>query len=284
MSLSSNAAVLATASLADFPGTLSARLASLRDCTCTRPAPDGWKAELEGLLAGAEPVRVELVPVAHKSPCAEYADVRVALSDGSEVRGRLIMPAGTCRPDGAPVPLVLMFHDAGRPVRGWHHMTRFVALGAGVLALDQGVIEPERAAAELPALAADALAFARAGLGLPGVDRSHVFTWGEGVGGALAVIVAAALGSEVERCAVCNPFPADTGELPAHLDPALLATRVSARLLVGCGLRDELALPEAQMAVANGTVGPTEVVFYPEHAHERINEFENEVLRFFRVG
>ena len=283
MSYTSNAATLATPALADFPGTVSVRLAALERRSLTRPVPDGWEVQLEGLLASAEPAGVELVPVERKNPCATYAHLNVTLSDGSEVRGRLIMPAGTCRPDDAPVPLVLMFHDTGRPVRGWHHMTRFVALGAGVLALDQGVVEPERAAAALPGLAAGALALARAGLGLPGVDLSHVFAWGEGVGGALAVITAAALGAQVERCAACNLFPADAEALPAHLDPAVLATRVSARLLLGCGLRDELAAPEGQVAVAHAAAGPSEVVFYPEHAHERINEFENEVLRFFRL-
>ena len=283
MSFSSNADALVTSGLADFPGTLSARLVALCDRPPARSAPDGWEAGLGGLLASTEPAGAELTPVARKNPCATYAHLNVTLSDGSEVRGRLIMPAGPCRPEGALAPLVLMFHDAGRPVRGWHHMTRFVALGAGVLALDQGVVDPERAAEELPSLAVRALALSRAGLELPGIDCSHVFAWGEGLGGALAVIVSAALGTWVERCAVCNPFPADTEALPAHLDPALLATRISARLLVGCGLRDEQALPEAQAALANAAAGPAQVVFYPEHAHERINEFENEVLRFFRM-
>ena len=67
-----------------------------------------------------------------------------------------------------------MFHDAGRPVRGWHHMTRFVALGYAVFALEN------RAEADAQTQFADAQAAARAALSLP--TTLNLIAWGEGLG------------------------------------------------------------------------------------------------------
>ncbi|MDY4534956.1 MAG: acetylxylan esterase [Tractidigestivibacter sp.] len=286
MSATSNIDLLALPALRDFPGTVSARLEALRERSCARPVPAGWEAEFEGLLASAVPMGEAVptpAPVGEENPCARYSELRVPRAGGRVVAGRLIVPEGICRPSER-VPLVLMFHDAGRPVRGWHHMTRFCALGYAVIALDGGRVAPDAVADALPGLAADALALARAGLSLPGVDPDRVCAWGEGLGGGLAVLVTAALGPRVARCAVCNPLPADRADVPAWLDAAVLARRVTSELLVGCGLRDELAPAEGQAALANAAAGPARLVFYPEHAHERINEFENEALRFLRLS
>lgn len=79
-----------------------------------------------------------------------------------------------------------MYHDLNRGVRGWHHITRFLALGFGVVAPEA---EPFRADWKVqPAQAAfrqrylDALAVAKAALALPWVDTGRVYTFGEGFG------------------------------------------------------------------------------------------------------
>lgn len=279
MSVATNIDLLATPALSDFPGTVSARLRALEGKTAGRSVDAGWQESLAGLSAAAEGATIELEKIDHANPCASYASAKISVAGQTVAHGRLIVPEGACRP-GERVPLVLMFHDAGRPIRGWHHMTRFAALGMAVLALDQGVVEASQARAAMAGLAPAALALARAALGLPFVDPMRVFAWGEGLGGGLAVLVSAALGDRVARCAAMNPLPADAPDVACHLDAAVLAQAVSAELLVGCGLRDELAPAEGQAAIAYGAAGPARIVFYPEHAHERINEFENQVLAF----
>ena len=280
MSLESNIGLLVSTGLEDFPGTVSRRVSGFARACVRREVPEGWREELCGLASGPA-ATAQLVPVEFENPCASYAEACVPLPGGGEARGRLIVPEGPLRPRGR-VPLVLMFHDAGRPVRGWHHMTRFAALGQAVLALDGGTVPVDGAADALPGLAAQAVALARAGLELPFVDRGRVSTWGEGLGGTLAVLVAASMGERVARCAAQGALLADDPRVPAWLDAAVAARLVSAELLVGAGLRDELASPESQAALARAAGGPSRLVIYPEHGHERINEFENEVLRFLR--
>ena len=51
--------------------------------------------------------------------------------EGRTVTARVIRPASA-----GQHPLLLMYHDLNRGVRGWHHMTRFLALGFGTVALE----------------------------------------------------------------------------------------------------------------------------------------------------
>ena len=134
-----------------------------------------------------------------KNPLAAYSQVRVASTDVRPLAIRVIEP---CTP--GPHPVVVMFHDLGRGARGWHHMTRFVALGYGVVALearawstdvtDGWELGPRGLA--FTQVIDDALVSAHLALSLPWVDASRVVTWGEGLGGALAIDVAAVLGKK----------------------------------------------------------------------------------------
>lgn len=110
-----------------------------------------------------------VVPCPVSTPTAEYQTVTFVADDGATLSARYIRPVGNKR-----VPTVLMFHDAGRPVRGWHHMTRFVALGYAVFALEN------RAEADAQTQFADAQAAARAALSLP--TTLNLITWGRGPG------------------------------------------------------------------------------------------------------
>ena len=293
MSLVTNIDAIVAPELAVVPGSVSARLGALRTRMPARALSPAGEERLRALVRAAAPARegTGFHPIDSGNPGASYAEACIPVADGAPVRARLIMPRAYESPssagerahrDGAGVPLVLAFHDAGRPVRGWHHLARFAALGCAVLALDAGTVPPGDAVDALPALAAPALATAQAGFGLPGVDAARACTWGEGLGGALALIVAAAWPERIGACAVQNPFPLDDPALPDHVDAACLVTRLRCRLLVGTALMDELAPAEAQAALANGAAGSCRArqIFYSKFAHERINDFEDEVLRF----
>lgn len=263
------------------PGTVSARVSRMRDScprdSVVRPCGGDVVPRCEDSLDAST---IELHPVVLGNPCASYAELTIEAGFASPLRARLIEPAGTTY-GKERAPIVLMFNDAGRPVRGWHHMTRFIAAGCSVLALDDEVVAVENAAQGVSDLAGSALALMQVARSLPDVDSDRMYAWGEGLGGALALLVAASASAGVRRCAVCNPFPLHA-EVP-HLGGSVLdaAGRITADLLIGSGLRDELAPSEDCALLAHASAGEAELVVYPEHAHERINGFEDRALAFF---
>lgn len=190
-------------------------------------------------------------------------------------------------------PTVLMYHDLGRGIRGWHHMTRFIALGYAVVALQA---EPSSfdwqqnpEAAGFENRYRDALILADCTLGLPFVDRDRITTWGEGFGGALAIAAAAMLPVTV-KCAALNPMPADLRTVCAaeeavlnrldYVDAANFAPLIRGEVLLGICLMDAIALPEGQYAVFNRLTCSRNAKVYPKYAHERVNFFENEFVNF----
>lgn len=263
----------------------------------------------------AEAWQMQRTGVDLPNPAAVYEELRLTASDGAVLRARYIRPA-----KGGPTPTVLMFHDYGRGIRGWHHMTRFAALGYGVLALENRALrfDVTAGAAEgaegllLTQLFTDALTLAHTALCLPEVDRGRLMTWGEGFGGGLALAAAAVF--PCEKCAVLNPMPADFrtvwrmdcgGEFysgirshfrdadPTHqgeetffrtldyVDCVHFAPLVQGSLLLGTGMMDAVSPPEAQDALYAGAVCEKRQIRYPKYGHERINFFENEQLKFF---
>ena len=85
---------------------------------------DWWRDRATQAAQHAGTCDLSLTPVELGNPCGSYAELSLAGMDGEPIRARLVKPAGE-----GPHPVILMFHDANRGVRGWHHMTRFVALG-----------------------------------------------------------------------------------------------------------------------------------------------------------
>ena len=251
-----------------------------------------------------------------KNLLAAYSRVCVASTDGRWLTVRVIEP----RTSG-PHPVVVMFHDLGRGARGWHHMTRFVALGYGVVAVEarawstdvtEGWELGPRGLAFTQVID-DALVSAHLALSLPWVDASRVVTWGEGLGGALAIDVAAVLGKRVWRCAAANPMPADfrgawesgfekgayaglrthfrdvdptaarADELfsaLAYVDAMFFSPALESRLLVGVGLDNDVSAPSSQYAAFNRATCEKALISYPKWGHERINDFEDELLGF----
>lgn len=196
---------------------------------------------------------------------ALYEERRCPGPDQGELRLMHVAPRS-----GGARPLVLLFHDSRRVPRGWHHLTRYVALGYQVLQLvdDPGGAGGDggRRAAQLACAAYDAA------LTLPGVDASRIIAFGEGLGGSLALCCAAA--RPLWKAAALNP----------HASPWLLehAHEIGCEALMGTGRLDELSSPASQDELA-GRIPRLVRKDYPRYGHERINAFENELLSFFHA-
>lgn len=258
--------------LEKVPGTVSARLAAWRDARVEQAADE---SEVARLTPFARPTEISITAIDIENPCAEYSEVTFKVGERTVV-ARLVMPRGICRPTGN-VPCCLMFHDIDRPVRGWHHMTRFAASGFAVLALDD---EPVSADDLVDGISSPAfvervqvgLALAEVARSLDGVDPGRIFAWGEGFGGGIALAVAALDAPGLVCCALDNPLPAGVGAL---------APRVRGDVLLGTSLMDDISDPHDQIALFNGLACDRRHIIYAKYAHERINAFENEVLDFF---
>lgn len=194
---------------------------------------------------------------------ARYEVLHTTSDDGTELTLRHVAPATPGRH-----PLILMFHDLGRPGRGWHHLTRYVAAGFSVVQLENRAdASPESFERSYQ----DAIAAYRTALGLKDVCAYKVVPFGEGFGGALAIAVA--LRCPAARVVALNPYPLDDIGPDERLSLCLL--------LLGTSRMDEVADPATQDELA-ARIGPVIHKNYPKYIHERINAFENEFLAFVR--
>ncbi|MBQ3266766.1 MAG: acetylxylan esterase [Atopobiaceae bacterium] len=206
----------------------------------------------------------------------DFDDLIIDYLDGRVARYEEL---STEAPDGTPLrlmhvaapvegqrPVVLLFHDCTRPARGWHHITRFVALGYDVVQLES---RPGAGPGSYATSAADALAAFDLASSLPNVDQGRVIAFGEGFGGSLALAVAA--GRPVWKAAALNP----------HAFACLVegVRDIACPVLLGTGRLDEVSLPDQQDSLAAG-IARLVRKNYPRHAHERINAFEDELLTF----
>lgn len=268
----SNVNELIVSELAGIPGTVSSRLSDFRDWRGNASAD---VSELEVAASDLEVCGPTVTAIDFANPCARYSEVSFELGDHA-VHARLIEPVGRARVSER-VPLCLMFHDIDRPVRGWHHMTRFAAMGYAVLALDDdvaGADDLQRGIAS-PAFVERVrwgCALAKVARNLDGVDSDRIFAWGEGLGGGVALAVSALDERDLACTAVANPIP---GGLEA------LSSRVRGSVLMGTSLMDAVSDPKGQFAVFNGLECDRRLIVYAKYAHERINAFENEVVDFF---
>lgn len=141
--------------------TITEQKAFLRSYTGQAQAPADFAQRWQETAAALHPA-VSCAPVAFGNPCGVYERLTVTF-DGRSVTARVIRPAA----DGVH-PLLLMYHDLNRGVRGWHHMTRFLApgFGGGLALLAASLCPAVSRCAALNPLPGDF-----AGLGLPGYDE-----------------------------------------------------------------------------------------------------------------
>ena len=249
--------------------------------TCSVPADfhEFWEKKM---LRTPASVCVEAVPFTN--PVAIYETISITV-DKAAVKARCIRPAR----EGSH-PLVLMFHDLSRGVRGWHHMTRFIAQGYGVLALDTAICSDEwkhdPPAIGFERFITEALILTAYARKQDWVDTKRIVTWGEGLGGGLSIAAAALIPEDV-RCCALNPMPADLASLCSAPSPTLaycdicaFAPYVTGKALIGVCLMDTVAPPEGQYAVYNRMRCEKKMKVYPKYIHERVNAFENELLAF----
>lgn len=265
-----------------------------------------WQGQAERAAAHAQHCSLTQTPVELGNPCARSFELQASGLDGAALVARVVHPVGE-----GPHPVMLMFHDANRGVRGWHHLTRFVALGYAVVALQNrpgvaGVLVPEplavggglgvairvptceepaptgrslsaEVAQALEATYADAQVLAHLVSRIPELDASQLLTWGEGLGGGLALIVAALVGAQA-ACAL-NPLPAALDARSERYDVALIADGLACPVLMGTGSLDLQASTQAQDRIAAGLACVSRLT-YPRYAHERVNAYEDEMLAF----
>ena len=231
-----------------------------------------WRAANERARLHARDCNLVLEPVELGNPCARYATLTALSLDGQELQARVIVPTS----EGAH-PALLMFHDATRDVRGWHHMTRFVALGFSVLALQsrpgvRGVLVDE------PLVVGDGLGVA---MRVMGEEPQRL---GRALDAATADVLrqtyldALVLAHLAGVCAL-NPMPAALDDACAELDVARIACGCACPVLLGTCMLDLQATPEAQDVLAQA-LPQVRRLHYPRYAHERVNAFEDEVMVF----
>lgn len=267
--------------------TITEQKRGLESCQSTilRPADFDtfWRKRLT-----VGPVDITTSPRPFVNPQAIYEELTLTAGDRT-ITARAIRPRGK-----GPFPTVLMFHDMGRRVRGWHHMTRFIGLGYAVIALDHGLDGSPRVEdyewEQLETCYVNAVILIREAMTFSYVDPARVVAWGEGFGGGLAIVAAAMAGRAV-RCAALNPMPADirrvygipggaSASLPDYLDAAGFAPLLEGQMLLGTSLMDEVADVAGQYAIFHQVCCEKRHLVYPKYIHERINFFENELLKF----
>lgn len=265
-----------------------------------------WRGRAERAAAYAQGCPLVQTPVELGNPCARSFELQASALDGTALVARVVHPVVE-----GPHPVVLMFHDANRGVRGWHHLTRFVALGYAVVALQNragvaGVLVPEplavggglgvamrvptceepaptgrslsaEVAEALEATYADALVLAHLVSRVPTLDATRLLTWGEGLGGGVALVLAALVGAQA-ACAL-NPLPAALDARNERCDVALIASGLACPVLMGTCMLDLQASPQAQDRIAAGLACVSRRT-YPRYAHERVNAYEDEMLAF----
>ena len=296
---------------------LSELMRQMRDYTGCSPCPQDfeqfWRERCE---QAATPREVKILEQPFGNAVAQYSLLEFPGTDGAPLCARFLRPKLE-----KPVSVVLMFSDFDRPVRGWHHMTRFLALGLAVVALERRAAPIDLSAGwenapEGLAMAGqytDAVTTSFVAQTLPGIDPTRLITWGEGLGATMALVVAALRPDAAVKCAALNPLFADfrrvcdqncdTGpcagirthfrdqdpmhleedaffEALGYLDCIHFAPLIKGDFLMGIGLMDQFSPPLAQSAVYNRVSASKRLLTYPKYCHERINAFENELLRF----
>ena len=264
--------------------TITEQKAFLRSYTGQAQAPADFAQRWQETAAALHPA-VSCAPVAFGNPCGVYERLTVTF-DGRSVTARVIRPAA----DGVH-PLLLMYHDLNRGVRGWHHITRFLALGFGVVAPEAEPFREDwegaaRTGGVPPALSRRAgRGKGRAGAAVGGY-RPRVHVWRglrrrTGTAGSVALPCSVPLrGAESAAWRFFQPWSARIRRVGCSEFRTALPCRGAAGHLPDGRVRP----PKGQAAIYNRLTCPKQWKLYPKYVHERVNFFENQMLCFFKDG
>lgn len=225
----------------------------------------------------------------------EMLDMWFAGMEGSRLHAKFLRPISE-----AAVPLVLQFHGYPGSSRSWAEQASFVGMGMAVIALDcpgQGGWGFDAGGFHGPTASGHIIAgldgppekmyyvrlyqnvriLCRIVGQLEKINVSRVFVNGGSQGGAIAL-----------ACAALNPMPADLHSMGMDgtddVDLVNLAPTIRGQVLFGSCLLDSYAPPRAQAAIYNAIACEKFWRIYPKYGHERVNAFENDLVRFLRNG
>lgn len=291
---------------------------------------DYWDQQVRQL--NQMPLVYELVKKEFLNKCADYYDLYFTSLDGARIHAKYICPKNAQK-----APLILQFHDYKQGSKSWHHLTRYIGIGYAVLAMDcrgQGGMSEDRGGVlgttvcghlmmgiddELDQMYyrkvyLDAYLLSKIAEKLPEIDEKKIISYGQGQGGALAIVVAA-LNERIPKCVAKDPFLADFKRVwemdldtlmyeglryyfrwfdPLHkrkdevflrlgyFDVVHFAKQLNCKFLLGTGLLDSACPPSTQYAIFNQATCEKVHLVFAKFGHELCNRFEDEFLRFIQ--
>lgn len=210
-----------------MPGA-DASLGKLREYRGSYPVPEDFKTFWEKAKQKVKDfsLQIEEERTEFRGRKISYSRISIRSMDQVLLRAKYIRPKNK-----AGFPVVIQFHDYPMASRGWLHLSRYGALGFGVLAPDsrgqggesesgrsgrgptaggalfEGILDaPEKM--YLYHLIEDAFLWIEAAKRLHGADGGALSVYGEGQGGGLA-IACAAMFPEIKKCAAHYPMLCD---------------------------------------------------------------------------
>lgn len=210
-----------------MPG-VDVSLEQLRQYLGRDPMPEHFEFfwEKSKQKVSAFSLRIEEEAVEYENPKLSYFRITIQATDQVWLRAKYIRPKKKTQ-----VPMVIAFHDYPGASRGWFHLSRYGALGFGVLAPDArgqgGMSESGQSGvgttagsllfqglSDIPEnmylyhLMEDSFLWIEVAERLSDVDDGSLYVYGEGQGGGQA-IACAALYPEIEKCIAHYPMLCD---------------------------------------------------------------------------
>ncbi|WP_352416925.1 acetylxylan esterase [Clostridium tertium] len=183
-----------------------------------------WDREINSITE--ENLKYRMVKKEFKNKQSEYYEIYFNGIDGAEIYAKYICPSSKKK-----FPIVLEFHDYKEASKGWYHLSRYVAIGYSVVAMDcrgQGGksqdiggikgstvcghvingLDGELKDMYYRKVYLDAYILSRIIEKFEKTDISKIISFGKGQGAALALVVAA-LNKNIKKCSLQYPFLAD---------------------------------------------------------------------------
>ena len=171
-------------------------------------------------------IQYKIIEKKFRNKQAKYYEIFFKGIDGAEIYAKYICPITNKK-----VPVVLEFHDYKESSRGWHHLTRYSAIGYSVVAMDcrgQGGKSEDLGGTKGTTVSGhlilglddeinnmyytkvylDACILYKIVEGLEKTDTNKIISYGKGQGAALALVVAA-LNKNISKCSIQYPFLSD---------------------------------------------------------------------------